>query len=411
MSMIRLSDVRNAPSLRSAFTLVELLVVIAIIGMLIALLLPAVQAAREAARRMQCANNMRQVGLGLHNHHDAKDEMPAARDALNPARRGHWLRGEGDTRLGDQRDGEHVTFGAICFLFPYIEQGARWDAMQNPFPWGGTRTESDSYDGADLSRGAGPIIPEAGRRALADRLVTVACPSDGANKTPLHTLTIEGITTSFSPSNLKLSHGDMMWNANRPSDAEGDVRAKCDSRGAFSAANRRNFGYFSDGLTNTIFASEAVIADSPTTRDIKAGVANIPDIHGQGPNNPAPCLTQGLDPDNPRMLAANVVTAGHARRGYVITDGRYPINGFSTILPPNGRSCSYSGPWTGWGVLSANSYHSGGVQALLGDASVRFISDSINNGAPVRIADYTGHSRYGVWGALGTPRAGDSATL
>src|SRR5438552_10376719 len=96
------------------FTLVELLVVIAIIGVLVALLLPAVQAAREAARRMQCGNQIKQLGLALHNHHDSMGLFPAADDQfVGPA-------------------GATLTHSWVPRILPYIEQQAlleryRWD--------------------------------------------------------------------------------------------------------------------------------------------------------------------------------------------------------------------------------------------------------------------------------------------
>lgn len=96
---------------RSGFTLVELLVVIAIIGVLIALLLPAVQQAREAARRMQCTNNLKQLGLGLHNHHDTYGQFPM----------GYEFR-SGFT------DGD-PTWGWAAFLMPFIEQETIYDAI------------------------------------------------------------------------------------------------------------------------------------------------------------------------------------------------------------------------------------------------------------------------------------------
>lgn len=104
----------NLTKKRQAFTLVELLVVIAIIGVLVALLLPAVQAAREAARRSSCSNKIRQLAIGLHNHHDTMNQFPAGAQAnvyKVPRTDTNWIRGT----------------SWIVFILPYIEQQNLYD--------------------------------------------------------------------------------------------------------------------------------------------------------------------------------------------------------------------------------------------------------------------------------------------
>src|SRR6187200_1793656 len=97
------------PSWRRGFTLVELLVVIAIIGVLVALLLPAVQSAREAARRSQCTNNVKQIVLGVHNFHDSRGTVPPIVANL-------------PTGAGGTTGGFGAGWGWLPFMLPYVEQ-------------------------------------------------------------------------------------------------------------------------------------------------------------------------------------------------------------------------------------------------------------------------------------------------
>lgn len=123
----------------SGFTLVELLVVIAIIGVMVGLLLPAVQAAREAARRMSCGNNFKQIGLGLHNYHAAYNKLPSA--------------GYG-TRMHTGR------LNCLVGILPFVEQQALWEQISNPLqvPAGTTPTPSGAINGIWPAFGPGPSV-------------------------------------------------------------------------------------------------------------------------------------------------------------------------------------------------------------------------------------------------------------
>ncbi len=111
---------RTSTSVRQGFTLVELLVVIAIIGVLVALLLPAVQAARESARRAQCLNNLRQIGLAMINYESSKGELPAGRLFCGP---------ESASVSDNICNNERVSLSGFWVILPYMEQQALFDRI------------------------------------------------------------------------------------------------------------------------------------------------------------------------------------------------------------------------------------------------------------------------------------------
>ncbi|MDR1385394.1 MAG: DUF1559 domain-containing protein [Planctomycetaceae bacterium] len=361
-------------TLRFGFTLVELLVVIAIIGILIALLLPAVQAAREAARRMQCTNHLKQVGLALHNYHDTMRALPASRS---------WL-GNGDD-LG-------VSTGALYSpsvkLLPYMEQSALYETLlATPGPLR-TWTKNDVFK---------------------NRISYLLCPSDGNSKTPYQ---------DYAGANVVYSFGDGMWNYF----AAGDVVS---SRMMFSPVMWKEFSACIDGTSNTCVISETVIANVTSSREIKGGVAQV--ASPDNGNNGGPMGKCGFgalaDPNNRRSYKSTQALVTHAKiatepghniRGGRFQDGRAIYQGFHTVLPPNSPSCSNDAnaeSTNGCGIYSATSNHSGGVNVGMLDGSIHFISDTIDcNGASAGQVT-SGQSPYGVWGALGSPNGGESKTV
>jgi prepilin-type N-terminal cleavage/methylation domain-containing protein/prepilin-type processing-associated H-X9-DG protein len=368
------------------FTLVELLVVIAIIGVLIALLLPAVQAAREAARRSQCTNNAKQFVIALHNYHDTTK-------ALIPLR----------CTFGSPGTNKCDLWGGIIALFPYMEQGAAYDALvakMGKFTAGSTTNGVRPWE--NVEGGWGTPDPRNGK------ITTLICPSDpGSSYATGNPWAVAG-SGSFR-TNYFLCLGDGMNDANavNPGSAT-DIR----SRSIFNAMRWKNLGACLDGTSNTIAIAESVRAyETDYVTSIKGGIVGTSDttIHSDGNARISSCINQ-TDPGNKNEIASGKNT--RTMRGCVLyaTPG---ISGFHTVLPPNSLSCSSAGIGNflgSWGIFSAQSYHSGGVITGFFDGSVSFISDTINCGNSSAAQVLIGKSEFGVWGGLGTPEGKESVS-
>ncbi len=372
---------------REGFTLVELLVVIAIIGILIALLLPAVQAAREAARRSQCTNNLKQLALAAHNFHDVNKKFPPASHSRaffelfkNPTGAGTWPDTTGG-RYGWDR------MGFMTHLLPFIEQQALYDSVieytkEDRRPW-----SRDNF--ADGRPGA--------YRA---EVPAMLCPSDPTRKS--------GNDTAY-----------LSYHANR-----GDIWMNWDWhewRGAFGRGDKGevSFASLKDGSSNTILFGEVAIGKTPGTfAPVKGGIPT--GLATQPGDPPAPCLAR----KGPNGLLTGTCQESMGEGGWGLGrrwgDAHSIYTTFFTVLPPNAPTCA-AGSGESWAMPTASSYHPGGANVAMGDGSVRFISETIDAGDPTRSINalglggnpqnYSGPSLWGVWGALGTTGGGETVTL
>lgn len=342
-----------------AFTLVELLVVIAIIGVLVALLLPAVQAAREAARRSQCSNALKQFGLALHNYADVYKVFPP--------RRGGSAGSNDPARI----TGNFNRLSAFIPLLPFIEQKALSDTIAS----GGT------FNGTKFPPG-GPAAWYGSYPPYKTQVQLLICPSD---KVPPITANQHG-RNSYA-----FSLGDQVINHNSNNKHV---------RGIFGNQLCKGFNHLTDGASNTIAMSERTWGGNlgivaATGHEAKTATAvNVPSIN----SNPGSCYARakGLE-----FVGVQI----KARFGALWSDGQAERVGFTTILPPNAPSCVNDGNVnadSNGAVLNPSSYHPGGVNAVLADGSVRFINQNINCGNVALAPVTSGKSPYGVWGALGS---------
>lgn len=324
---------KRSRRVRSGFTLIELLVVIAIIAILIALLLPAVQQAREAARRSQCKNNLKQIGLAMHNYHDTSKVLPPG--IIN-----------GGPVSSTARFPFSLNHTAHTMILPYLDQAP----LYNKFDFNIASGPAQHASGAPVW-GWDPNSTNAA--AVANILSVYACPSDDApilysytNASNGHYLTTNAGTTNYILCTAHIAESSTgEWQAYRTSTVTLPSGQVVRWRAAFGTNSSARISDMRDGSSNTVIVGE--------TRQLHISSTYTP-VWG---------------------------SARHTGQfGRVVgSDQRYRINASGHEFCCNGSStwCCSQPPELpyAWGFASS---HEGGAHFLLGDGSVRFISENIN---------------------------------
>ena len=352
---------------RRGFTLIELLVVIAIIAVLVALLLPAVQQAREAARRSTCKNNLKQIGLALHNYHDVY---------------GRFVYRKGGAFADSSPRGNRLRLSGWMGLMPYLDQAPLFNRVA-----AGGGTGNKPAGGPEGWSTWGDWYP--------GPIPVLMCPSDaggpGANG------------NEHRGNSYAFSVGDHVAGGTSNRNA----------RGMFAYQRCVKMRDAIDGTSNTIMMSERIRASF----GIGNGGNEVRQTHGTLTGmgglagNPSQCLAQA---QNGFFLDPTQVKGFFGTRRW---DGQLERNAFQTVLPPNSPSCvqgTNPNADSGTVILSASSQHTGGVHCLMVDGSVHFVSENIDTGNTAAAAPNVrgnGPSPYGVWGALGSKSGGESKGL
>ncbi|MGQ0635946.1 MAG: DUF1559 family PulG-like putative transporter [Planctomycetaceae bacterium] len=309
---------------RRGFTLIELLVVIAIIAVLIALLLPAVQQAREAARRTQCKNNLKQIGLAVHNYVDTHGVLPNC-----------WM-----LRGPPPLNSDSPSWGWTTMILPFIDQAPLYNSL-NPGP--------NSLEGVAST--------QAGRDLLATSLAVYQCPScfgpQPYTPAPLTPLMVPGGPPVYFGKSNYVGNG-----GNIPIPERGLIaQPNPPSPPAFPAIGLVRLRDVTDGLSNTFLAGEK--AHLPRKIDLTTGTVPVQMGAGFWPGYML------YDPGGAIPVCAGN-QKGRARTFFRMQDG-----GRGPGVPP------FLGFFVGFPAEAFSSQHTGGAHFVLGDGSVRFVNENI----------------------------------
>ena len=350
---------------RPGFTLVELLVVIAIIGTLVGLLLPAVQSAREAARRSACSNNVRQLAIATHNYQSARGTFPPS-----------MLHTPGTTFTSN--NGSWSIHGRIL---PYLEEGAAAVKVNLEQAW------DDGFSPENLTRNWGTVKDA--------RIGPFFCPSE--TNLFFRTKTRSGAEVPYVfPHTYGFNFGT--WFVYDPATGQG-------GDGSFHPNSNFTPAKFTDGLSKTFCIAE-VKAFTPYVRNTSDPSGSYP---AQSPPSDAAAvvgLATGMSAGDTKLGATTNDNTGHTEW----PDGRVHHSGFTAVFPPNTRvpftrngqeyDIDYNSRQEGnsvtvktFAAITARSYHNGTVNTARLDGSVHAVSDGMDPS---------------VWRALSTRAGGES---
>jgi prepilin-type N-terminal cleavage/methylation domain-containing protein/prepilin-type processing-associated H-X9-DG protein len=348
---------------RRGFTLIELLVVIAIIAVLIALLLPAVQAAREAARRSQCVNNLKQIGLAMHNYVNVNNTLPMGGGQCN------WAFPQ--TYFSKQSTSAHLA------MMPFLEGSALYNAFNFNF---------GVDENSDPPKSINSTVVNAQVKAF-------VCPSD------------PNAGAGFTSSNnyfASIGTTNNLTNTGTSTPPNPPTMANLPTTGLFAYQQAYGLQSITDGTSNTIAFAESTV-ESPTSQggQINIGITNVA---GAGPA--AQFYDAAALPNAPALLTAlracdvgwqTFTGNANEQRGKNWAHGGMAFTLINTLATPCSAKwtiCGSNGSGSAATFSEADSYHSGGsgVNTLMADGSVKFIKAAI--------------SRL-VWWALGTKGNGE----